>query len=112
MSMYGNYIKERLGDEIVETEKGFATYRFVELNSVPAVYLVDIYVNPDFRKENVASDLADVVVKMALRVGCKLLIGTIVPSSKNSTVSLKVLLGYGMTLFSASNDLIVFKKEI
>ncbi len=112
MSMYGSYIKERLGDEIMETDRGFATYKYVDSNGIPAVYIMDIYVRPDFRKENVASELADAIVNIALKDGRKLLIGTVVPSSNGSTASLKVLLGYGMSLLSASNDVIVMKKEI
>ena len=112
MKMYGDYIKERLGDEMISSENGFATYRLIDHCGQPAVYIIDLYVRPDFRKENIASELADEVVKKGCAAGCKHLIGTVVPSSNNSTNSLKVLLGYGMNLYSASTDLIVFKKEI
>jgi hypothetical protein len=56
--------------------------------------------------------MADEVVCLGLVNGCHLLVGTVVPSAKNSTPSLKVLLAYEMSVHSASNDLIVFKKEI
>ncbi len=112
MSLYGNYIKERLNHEIVETENGFATFKHVDSNGTPAVYIMDIYVKQEFRKSREAAGMADAVVKIARERGCKLLIGTVVPSANNSTISLKVLIGYGMSLLSASNDLIVMKKEI
>jgi len=108
--MYGDYIREHRGDEIVENEKGFATYRF--LNEGKTVYIVDIYVHPDFRNSKAASSLADTIVEAAKLQGCVELLGTVVPSAKNSTASLKVLLGYGMSLHSSSNDLIVFRKDI
>lgn len=112
MSMYASYVRERLGDEILETDEGFVTYRFLKDGGTDAVYIVDIYVRPDFRKSTVASQMADTVVEAAKFVGCKRLLGTVNPKAKNSTDSLRVLLGYGMELYWCSQDTITFKKEI
>jgi predicted GNAT family acetyltransferase len=109
MSLHAQYLTERTDDLIIECEHGFVTYRY--LNEAQ-VYIIDIYVTPEKRKSGLASELADQVAAEAKGKGRKELLGTVVPSTKNSTISLKVLLGYGMTLQSASNDLIVFKKEI
>ena len=108
MSFYADYLRERTNDEIIETDKGFATYRYVD----KSVYIIDIYVHPDFRQTKEASTIADNIVEMARKKGCNMLLGSVVPSNKDSTTSLKVLLGYGMSLASSSNDFIVFKKEI
>jgi GNAT superfamily N-acetyltransferase len=110
MSHYADYIREHRGDGIIENEKGFATYRF--LNEGKSVYIVDIYIHPDFRHDGAASIIADSIVDVAKAKGCTELLGTVVPTAKNSTASLKVLLGYGMSLQSSGNDLIVFKKDI
>jgi GNAT superfamily N-acetyltransferase len=115
MSLYGQYIAERLGDKIVEDERGFATYRFLDSPSAPgkgAVYIVDLYVRPEFRKTRLASAMADEICKEALRVGCVEMLGTVAPSAKNATDSIKILLAYGMTILSASPDLIIFRKEL
>lgn len=112
MSMYADYIKERLGDDAIETEEGFCTYRYLDHGGESAVYIIDIYVRPFLRKGSVASDLADRVAAIAKEKGCKVMIGTVVPSAKGSTDSLRVLLGYGMQLDSASQNLIIFKKGI
>lgn len=109
MSLYAEYIKEHRNDEIIEMEHGFATYRYLDSNSV---YIVDIYIQPDHRKSKLASVIADEVVKASKLRGCTKLLGTVTPSANNSTVSLKVLLGYGMSLKSSSNDLIIMEKEI
>ena len=109
MSLYGDYLRERTFDEIIETEKGFATYRFMDDS---CVYIIDIYVKPEFRKSGAASDIADTIVEIAKKRGCYKLMGSVVPSTKGSTTSLKVLLGYGMSLESSSNDFIIFSKEI
>ncbi len=109
-SLYAKYLMERTGDHIFETSKGFITYRYI--NEGKAVYIVDIFILPEHRKQYEASTLANMVVAEAKEKGCKELIGTVVPSMKNSTISVKVLLGYGMSLNNASNDIIVFRKEL
>jgi len=107
--MYGDYIKEKLGDEIIENNFGFITYRYL---NVEQCYIVDIYVKPQYREGRVATDLANLVLEEAKNFGCKELLGTVVPSSKDSTISLKVLLGYGMKLKQSLDNLIIFGKEI
>lgn len=109
MSMHAEYLRERTHDQILETEEGFATYRYIDEKTV---YIIDLYVRPDFRKTNKASLMADSIVLEAKEKGCTKLLGSVVPSTKNSTISLKVLLGYGMSLQSSTNDFIVFQKEI
>ncbi len=112
MSMYADYLKEKTEDLVVETKEGFATYRYMSYHGEPAVYIVDIYIVPQFRQKNAASSLADEIVTYGTRNGCKYLLGSVIPSNKNSTISLKVLLGYGMILDSCSTDFILFKKDI
>ena len=46
MSMYGDYIKEHRGDGIVENERGFASYRFLNERQC---YIIDIFVHRDYR---------------------------------------------------------------
>lgn len=109
MSHYASYLKEKTNDQILETEHGFATYRYT---SEKTVYIVDLYVAPDFRKSGTASALADIIVEEARKKGCTELIGSVVPSTKNSTDSVRVLLAYGMTLLSSMNDFVIFRKDI
>lgn len=107
MSLFGQYVRE-LGKEIVEDDRGFAT--FYEFGD--GIYIEDIYVIPEFRNENVASQMADLIVCVAKERGLTKLYGTVKPTNKGSTVSLKVLLGYGFKLESSINDAIGFVKEI
>lgn len=110
MSFYADYLKERTEDRIMETDFGFATYRY--LNEGKTVYIIDIFVAPDFRKLGRATELADMIVTEAKRGRCSELIGTVVPSTRGSTESIKVLIAYGMHLHQASNNLVVFRKVI
>lgn len=108
--MYADYIKEKTGDEVLEVDHGFAVYRYLE--DQKAVYILDIYVLPEFRKLDVASTIADNIVREARKHGCNKLIGSVVPSLKNSVLGLKVLLAYGMELYSSTNDFLMFRKDI
>lgn len=110
MSFYADYVREKTSDEVFETEIGFATYRF--LPETQQVYIVDIYIVPEHRKSGRASAIADTIVEIAKKRGCTELLGSVVPSNKGSTASLRVLLGYGMSLKSSAIDFIVFSKEI
>lgn len=107
--MYADYLRERTNDEILETDDGFGTYRFLNEKQV---YIIDLFVYPQFRKMGHASAIGDSIVEIAKARGCTELIGTVMPSTKGSTASLKVLLAYGMKLETSSNDLIILKKEI
>ena len=109
MSLYGDYIKERLNKHILETDRGFATYVFTDEKTV---YIDDIYVCPEFRKSHEASILANKIISIAKDRGCNKLLGRVVPSTKNSTDSLKVLLAYDMKLAGSTSDFILFSKEI
>jgi len=109
VSLYASYLRERTNDEIIEKEFGFASYRFLNDKQV---YIIDLYVRPAHRKEGLAAQMADDIAAFAKAKGCTEMLGTVVPSTKHATSSLKVLLAYGMILQSASNDLIIFKKDI
>jgi ribosomal protein S18 acetylase RimI-like enzyme len=110
VSFYSDYLRERTSDDIIETDKGFVTYRIQE--NEKSVYIIDIYVHPDFRREKVASVMADEVVTIAKQRGCTKLFGSVVPTCKGANASLKVLLGYGMILDSSAVNFILFRKEI
>jgi predicted GNAT family acetyltransferase len=109
MSLYADYLKERTNDQIIESEKGFATYRFLNDKSV---YIVDLYVKPEFRKQGVASDFSAIIMERAKERGCTKMIGSVVPSAHGSTESVKVLFAHGMRIESCTNDFVLFSKEI
>jgi len=112
MSLFSEYVKERLGDEIIEHEDAFATFRFIEDGNISSVYIVDIYVRPHFRNAKVASSLADEITKIAKERGCKRMIGTVASNAKNATQSIMVLIGYGMDFYKSTNEGLIFKKEL
>jgi len=108
-SMYAEYVMERTDDFIKETDKGWVTWRYVNDKTV---YIIDIYVKPEFRQMGYAKTLADEVAEIAKQNGYKEMIGTVMCTAKNSERSIKVLLAYGMTLKNANSDIIVLHKEL
>jgi GNAT superfamily N-acetyltransferase len=76
------------------------------------VYIIDIYVVPDFRKAGIASLLADQIADEAKAKGCTEMIGTVNPSCKGAKDSLKVLFAYGMDLQSCHDNVIICKKDL
>jgi GNAT superfamily N-acetyltransferase len=109
LSLFGDYIRERLGKEIVETDDGFATYYFPEPG---CCYIEDIYVRPEARRTGAGSRLADQVTEIALSKGSDRLIGSVDPKAFGSTDSMKALLAYGFELHGTDGKLIYLKKEI
>lgn len=109
MSLYRSYIEEKTNKSIIETEHGFITYGFPDPKTC---YIQDLYIVPDYRKSHAATVLADQVIVIAKEKGCTRLLGSVIPSTKNSTDSIRVLLAYGMDLDSSSNDFILFSRSI
>lgn len=107
-SLYGKYIKERLNKEIIETDKSFMTYSFVN----DACYIEDVYVLPEYRRTNECIDLGNKVEEIAKLKGCKKLYGSIVPSTPYSTINLMGLLKYGWRLDSSESNFIVLVKDL
>lgn len=109
MSFYAEYIREQTHGDIIETEHGFATYVFLDAQTC---YIRDIFVTKEAREQGKASSISAVIEDLARSKGCTKLVGSVIPSAKNSTRSLKVLLAYGFELASASPDLIMFEKRL
>lgn len=111
MSLYAEYIKEREGKSVLETDNGFATYAFCGSNKEEC-YIIDIYVKPEKRKDGEATKLANTIAEIAKQFGCKYLSGSVDPQANGATESLKVLLSYGFSLVGIGNNLIWFRKDI
>lgn len=110
MSLYGDYVKEREGFDIVENEFGFATYKI----SGDECYLRDIYVRPKSRRDKVCFKLADEVSAIAKAQGCHWLVGSVAINAtgvENSTAVLKAY-GFKPTRIVPEKQMIYYAKEI
>jgi predicted GNAT family acetyltransferase len=109
LSLFAEYLTERTNRHIIEAEFGFATYTYTDNQTV---YIEDLYVIPEQRKSGLASKLTNDIIDLAKAKGCTRLLGSVVPSSKTSTDSMKAFLAFGMKLDSSTNDFVVLSKEI
>lgn len=107
MSHFASYYLEREGFSTLETEYGFATWKLVNENTV---YIRDIYVVPDERKNGRAKEMADQICEMLKPQGVVKLMGTVDTRARSATDSVKVLLAYGMTIVEGG-VVLVFEKE-
>jgi len=107
-SLYSKYIKEREGKEIIESGIGFMTYKI----KGDECYVADVYIEPEFRKSGIASEMCSKIEKIARERGCKFLTGTVTPSLEGANVSLISQLNYGFKLHSCINDFIILKKDL
>ncbi len=109
MSLYGDYNSEREDKNIIEDDKGFMTFVLIPPDTL---YLEDIYVKPEFRKQGHAKVLFEKVKATAKSWGCPHITTSIKPSANGSTDSLKVSLTAGFQLLRASQDAIILIKGV
>ena len=114
--MYSAYLLESLGLETLEDadKRGFLTYGY---NCIPGVdfphcYIQDIYVLPEHRKSHVAAKMADKVAEKARKQGIRFLFGSVCGTAKDPDRSAKVLVAYGMKLYSIGDNVAYYVKEI
>jgi|SRR5271165_1214786 len=108
MSLLAEYFKEAQTKEIVEDDRGFATYYFLN----EGVYVEDIWIKPEFRSNGAARDLLDQIAEIAKNRGCSKMLGSCVPSAKNSTHALKAAFSYGFELLYAKENFIAYSKDL
>lgn len=108
MSLYGDYIKEREGKEILENEHGFFTYKI----DGDECYIEDIFIKKESRLNGIGKKMALTISEIAKANGCRFLTGTCIPSTNGATDSMKAMLSFGFKIHSATNDRIVLWKEL
>ena len=113
MDLYKEYLNElHDGKSVIHNETGFIVYWIRGEGKDREVYIEDIYTRPEFRLTKSAAKLADQVAVIAKENGCTYMTGSVVPSANNSTISLKMMIGYGFELAGSQDNFIWFSKEI
>ena len=108
-SLYGEYIMERMGSQMIETIVGFLSYKFTDAETC---LILDSYTKPGSRRQGEIKALVAQVTELALKKGCSQLVCTVVPSSNGSTASLAAALSLGFQVTGAAADLIVLRKGL
>ena len=110
-NLYSKYIKEREGIDTVvhENGHGYATYKKLDDGSY---YLIDIFVEKEYRRSHIATQLSEQVKQIALADKATTMLGSVCLTTNGVTESLKAVLGDGFKYSHASNNTLYFKKEI
>ncbi len=108
MQQLAKYLKERENFDSLIRDEGFAEYKI----NGEECYIRSIWVEKDFRKKGIASDMADDISRIAIGQGCKYLTGTVDVTANGAHESMLVLLAYGFRLHSAVNYGLFFRKSL
>jgi len=110
-SLYGQYIKEREGVDILEDEYGFITFKFIDNETC---YIVDVFVVEEMRRNNVASKYAKKVEDIAKERGCKYMLGSISTLANNFNASEKLMMAneYKFKETNSKQNMVYYIKEV
>ncbi len=108
VSHYGQYLLEREGISILENEYGFITYSITDNNCL----IYDMFIAKEHRLNGNGVSLINKLVDNVKLLGVEYLYCTCIPSTANSTSSMKAILSYDFVLHNSKENEIVFKKRI
>jgi len=112
-SLYGKYVEEREGQEIVESDYGFITYSILNLPSGETYLFVhDIYVDKTQRFTGEAMRLVDKVLEIAAQHQCDFAVATIDPKTKTATEAMKFQLHMQMRITGVLDGMIYLKRQL
>lgn len=105
--MWAAYQKELWGYETLEVESGFIVYKVFDDH----IFLVELYVSPEFRREGLGSRLTKEIEALAKKLDKKTLASRIDITQGGAADSLKAHLAYGFVPYLAESGKIWMKKE-
>jgi ribosomal protein S18 acetylase RimI-like enzyme len=108
MQLYRAYLKERENAELIERSWGWCSYR-VEADHV---YLIDIYVLPQYRQHGKGTELLAAVENVARECGRPAVLGSIATNVQGADKMYNIMHGLGFKIHSSDKDIIYMIKEI
>lgn len=107
-SLFAEYIKERENFEIIEDEKGFATYRITNQEC----FIGDMFILKEFRGGKSFIDLISQITDIAKTHGCKILTATVRTWDQGKEHSLSSTFKLGFKILKAEQGIVLVGKEI
>jgi GNAT superfamily N-acetyltransferase len=107
--VWTEYIKEREGAEVLSFDFGFAVVKHEEGF---CLYLQDVYIKPEFRKQGYGRKIVEIVEASARSLGLKKIVTSCCPTAIGSTDSILAILACGFQLQSCADDIIYLDKEL
>jgi hypothetical protein len=113
LQMYADFLEETSHAKLLETEHGFATYRYEYKQEIGTyVYILDIYVKPEKRNGAIAADMANQIAEEAKENDVNIMVGSVDLRINGAERSQKVLKAYGMEPAWLDDPIQYYIKEI
>ena len=109
MSLYADYIKERQNIETLECEKAFVTYEIYP--DLKELYLMDVYVDPKYRRTGILRGYFNKIVEIAKEANCNFIMGSVDMSTKNWQKMEKIMINEGFDFSHKFRDNMLFYKK-
>ena len=108
MSLYAEYVKERWGNEVLETEHVFLEF---EIKGTDCV-IANAYCSPQKRSTPEADETWAKMIEIAKQKGCTKMWCQVDTTTLNANHSLRAILGRGFKVDSAASGIIILSKDI
>lgn len=108
MQLYKDYVKERLGNEVIEFDGGFAEYRIHN----GCAEIVDMYVSPENRGKKLSHSVVKRIEDKARLLNCSKVYCQVDINQKQAERSIMNNLKYGFKIVLLDRSLIIFEKDI
>lgn len=108
-SNYGLYVKELEGLEIIESNRGFATYKIKDEEKELWVY--DVFIRPDYRGCGIALRYMQELEELAMSSKCDSLMSITNKNNNNWQRSTDLLIEFGFIVEGISDDGTIFLKK-
>jgi GNAT superfamily N-acetyltransferase len=105
-SNYGLYLEELEGIEILESNRGFATYN----TKGDELWIYDVFVRPDYRGCGIAKRYFDELEEIAKERNCKYMVTLTNKNNNGWEKSTKMLTDHGYEVFKTLEDGTIFLK--
>ena len=108
MSLWSDYVEERLGWKTIEVEGGFITFSLAPPNAA----IEEFYVKPELRGTSLAKRLADWAFRAAAEAKCSTMYARVTPGIPGCDHAMRSNLHYGFKLAGVRGNDIILQKEI
>jgi hypothetical protein len=117
IDLYRLYTEEREGRYVITHEidgqsRGFVSYKFIEEKGERSVYLVDMFIQKEYRNVRYGINLLKDVEKLTVENDCRMLYTSVDITTNGCAESMKLILHHGFKPYRTNGSMIYFQKEL
>lgn len=107
-TIYSEYIKERLGQSILENENGFIKYK----TNGEEIFIVDMYVKKELQFKGLGHSLLKSLNALAKTLGCKVITANVHLFDENKEKTLQSAFNTGFKIHSSNDQFLTILREV